>query len=237
MPQESSVSRWGILRIFMRNLVNRSHSPMPAEDMLCLLNAIEASAESFAQRCMLLAARVNQNRRLAESLAAFVDPQKAPCRAPTYIDWICSRLVFYAQLPVDRIDAGAVLSDLEQIAKDPRSKIPNMGIALAANFLADLGVRSVAKPDLHVLPSMRGFLDRALKPEACVKAVIRAAQQEAPQVKEMLRFNWLTGGLYPRDLDRIIYLIGSDNFLLDGTKKRRPAPIRRKLVLEALLHP
>ena len=139
-------------------------------------------------------------------------------------------------MSVASIDPESVLHQLRQVAHDRPTKIPNVGIALAANLFADLGIRVVGKPDLHVIPTVAGLLGvKSLKPEACIAEIIRISQNEAPLLQANRRFDWLDGGLYPRDLDRIIYLIGSDNFRLNGTQRKHCAPRRRQLMMDVLI--
>ena len=93
----------------------------------------------------------------------------------------------------------------------------------------------VGKPDLHVLPTIAAVLGkRCLSPEECIRELIVAAQREAPVVRATTGYGWLDGGLFPRDIDRVIYLIGSDNFRLDGVRRKRSAPARRELMRDAL---
>ena len=93
----------------------------------------------------------------------------------------------------------------------------------------------VGKPDLHVLPTIAAVLGkRCLSPEECIRELIVAAQREAPVVRATTGYGWLDGGLFPRDIDRVIYLIGSDNFRLDGVRRKRSAPARRQLMVAAL---
>jgi hypothetical protein len=53
---------------------------------------------------------------------------------------------------------------------------------------------------------------------------------------EKLDFDWLAreGGLDPRHIDRLIYLIGSDNDGLGGRKKKNEAPQCRGLMTQTL---
>ena len=67
--------------------------------------------------------------------------------------------------------------------------------------------------------------------------LIRIARIEDQVLCQDDEFGWIqaAGGLRPRFLDRLIYLIGSDNFKLDGVKNKRQAPQRRALMRQALL--
>lgn len=111
-----------------------------------------------------------------------------------------------------------------------------MGLPLAANFLADIGLPVFAKPDLHVTPIIN-MLQLRYGERAAFRGLVEIAQTENEFLSHNRRFNWLmaSGGLYPRYLDRVIYLIGSDNYNLDGVKNKRQAPKRRELMRDALL--
>jgi hypothetical protein len=235
MPGEDTNTRWGILRVFMRNLVNRAQSPMPANVMLSLLDEISLQVQDESPRSAALVNAVADNARLRCSLGAVLEPGHAPDGCSDYIDWLKKRINEYRHMPVTDIDPVRVLSQLHHMAHARKTKIPNIGTALASNLFADLGIRVVGKPDLHVLPTVAGLLGtRSLKPEACIGEIIRIAQNEAALVRARARFSWIDGGLYPRDVDRMIYLIGSDNFRLNGIQRKVCAPRRRRLMLEAI---
>ena len=236
MPSESPTSRWGILRVFMRNLVNRSQAPMTGAAMLHCLNQIGSRATDEASRTAALINAVADNYRLSQSLAAALEPGRAPDGSRDYLDWLADRIAEYRWMPVDQIDTDRVLIQLHNIASDCATKIPNMGIALTSNLFADLGIRVVGKPDLHVLPTVQGLLGiDTLRPDRCIRELIRITKEDAPRVEASGRFDWLTGGLYPRDIDRMMYLIGSDNFHLGGSQLKRQAPRRRGLMLATLI--
>ena len=57
------------------------------------------------------------------------------------------------------------------------------------------------------------------------------------KLRKNSKFHWLNeqGGLFPRHLDRLIYMIGSDNFLLNSQQSKRYAPNRRQLIRNALI--
>ncbi len=233
MPGESADTEWGRLRIFMRNLVNRAQAPMSLDLMTSLLDEIEQEHPDLQHRISSLINAVEKSERLKGSLGAFLDHARAP-GGESYDDWLCMRMQHYSNISVTGISSSELLSDLRKISQNKNSKIPNMGIALAANLFADLGIRASAKPDLHVLPTISGYVSRRLSPRDCIAEVIRITQKEASDINNSERFSWLHGGLYPRDIDRMIYLIGSDNFRLDGVRKKRAAPKRRDLMLNTL---
>jgi hypothetical protein len=236
IPGEDAGTRWGVVRIFMRNLVNRAFAPMKGEAMLQLLSEVEAQvpAATRDERIGLLMNRVRATSRpLAESLEALV--QKRPVAEMDYITWLQQRVAFYAGQPVEQLDPQRIIEDVRVIATQPATRIPNMGTALAANLLGDLGARALVKPDKHILLTMSALVPEGrLSPEDCICTVIQMARQEAPGLRQDERFAWMPHGLHPRHLDRLVYLIGSDNFHLDGRQKRRWAPHRRQLMLAAL---
>ena len=131
------------------------------------------------------------------------------------------------------LSADELMGDLEHIYKSFRG----MGLPLSANLFADIGLKAFAKPDLHVLPIISLIALAEFDEKVAFRALVNLAKKEAEVIDADKDFQWLknTGGLYPRHLDRIIYLIGSDNFCLDGKKKNRvKAPHRRRLMVEAL---
>lgn len=234
MPGEQASDDWGILRIFMRNLVNRAQAPLAPATLAAWLDDIEARHDEVPSRVSALVRAVADHPKLSMSLTAFLDRDRAPGDHESYSDWLVDRIAHYSRQSVARLDARELLDDLDTLARDPATKIPNMGLALASNLFADLGIRASAKPDLHVLPTLSSVVGRTLKPSACIEHVIAIAKAEAPILAQSSRFDWLQGGLYPRDVDRIIYLIGSDNFRLDGRRRKRAAPRRRELMMQAL---
>ena len=69
------------------------------------------------------------------------------------------------------------------------------------------------------------------------KGLVKIAQIEQEKLSRNSKFQWLNdqGGLFPRHLDRLIYMIGSDNFLLNSEQSKRHAPDRRQLIKDALV--
>jgi len=137
----------GILRVFMRNLVNRAQSPMPAQAMESLLNDISSQFQSELLRTKNLADHIENNARLRQSLLAVLEHGHAPDGCGDYIQWLSARIEEYRHMSVASIDPESVLHQLRQVAHDRPTKVPNVGIALAANLFADLGIRVVGKPD------------------------------------------------------------------------------------------
>ena len=73
--------------------------------------------------------------------------------------------------------------------------------------------------------------------EAAFRGLVKIAQAENERLSRKPEFAWIAqqGGLWPRFLDRLIYLIGSDNFRLDGRKNKQQAPKRRDMMRDALI--
>ena len=228
MPGESPETPWGLLRIFMRNLVNRAQAPIKPDDMLGLLGAFTKMPEADRHEGLLQALEGN---KLHASLSQLL--------SQSGLAWLQARLRFYRQLEGNcrAINADDVIRDVQPLGTAGSRKIPNMGVPLAANLFADCGARAFAKPDLHVKPVVYALMGRKAKDEDCIRFLINAAQRETLAVAADPEFAWLDGGLYPRDLDRLIYLIGSNNFLLDGQRMKRGAPARRELMIKRLLDP
>ncbi len=239
MPGESNQTDWGITRIFMFNLINRAQAPMTWEKLHEILEAVQSDCISGKSDDLhaLLLERLANNAKLSASLSAYFKPERAPFGASSYSEWLSTLIKQYADTTVDQLDPSKVLKDIRAISKDQLTRIPNMGIPLAANLLADLGIKASVKPDLHVRPTIRGLTGNAkLSDAAIIQSIIVLAQEEAPRLREMHEFAWLNeaGGLYPRHIDRLIYLIGSDNFFLNGRKDRFHAPLRREWILKSI---
>lgn len=238
MPGERGDAPWAVVRVFMRNLVNRAYAPINGAEMVELLASVEADTDAgqFQQRMEVLAERVTQrSSRLADSVATLRTVEPVP--GQSYVEWLMQRVAYYAALPIGQLDTEQVLRDVCVIAVDSRTKIPNIGVALAANLLADLGAPAFAKPDKHVLLTMLALMPPGSRadPMACIKKVIEVAKMESPVLAREADYQkWLLGGLQPRHFDRLIYLIGSDNFLINGVQDKRCAPIRRQLMWTAL---
>ena len=92
------------------------------------------------------------------------------------------------------------------------------------------------KPDLHVTP-IANMLNLSAGEVDAFKGLVKIAQIEQEKLSRNSKFQWLNdqGGLFPRHLDRLIYMIGSDNFLLNSEQSKRHAPDRRQLIKDALV--
>lgn len=234
MPGESCDSEWAVVRVFMRNLVNRAFPKMKDADVVQLLSEVEVVSELTDQRINLLSDRLFAiSPVLFESLDALL--KKSPESGGGYLSWLRKREFFYKNLPLNQLDVEQVIADVRVLSSDPVTRIPNMGVALAANLLADLGAPMFSKPDKHVLCAISALMGvDNINPEDCIRKVVTIAQSESDRLRNDLEFGWLTSGLYPRHLDRLIYMIGSDNFLLNGRQKKHYAPHRRKLMFDVL---
>lgn len=241
MPGERGDTAWAVVRVFMRNLVNRAFAPVNGDEMRALLTDVQAQKRpeegtvQFEQAMNLLASKLAQR---STSLAASLNTLRtvSPLVGQSYISWLMQKASEYSATPTGQLDPERVLADVRIIASEQPTKIPNMGVALAANLLADIGAPAFAKPDKHVLLSIAALMpaDDRVTPESCIRKIIEIAQDEAPLLLKDPDFEWMTNGLCPRHLDRLIYLVGSDNYLLDGKQNKRWAPLRRELIRTVL---
>ncbi|MFY8103752.1 MAG: hypothetical protein ACOVK6_06580 [Ramlibacter sp.] len=247
MPGEAALTRWQKLRIFCLNLVNRSQPPLSAQDVLALLDGIEAAHADDDGRIRALGSMNGDGqpgRRPQDFFAAVrrvTSPQPLPALGHlTYLDWIEQRWVYWIAQPAHALQADALLADLDVLSLHPATKIKGMGLPLAANFMADIGVPAFAKPDLHVMPIiglLQLSIERNDEERDAFRGLVRIARAENEALRHDRGFAWLqeAGGLRPRHLDRLIYLVGSDNFHLDGRRNKRQAPPRRALMRSALI--
>ncbi|MEY4652889.1 MAG: hypothetical protein RI884_1470 [Pseudomonadota bacterium] len=247
MPGEAALTPWQRLRVFCLNLVNRSQPPLPAADVLALLNQIQSTHANDEDRIRALAAMTGDDlpgQRPREFFAAVrrvASPQPVPALGQrTYLAWIDQRWLHWIAQPTHALDVDALLADLDVLSVHPATKITGMGLPLAANFMADIGVSAFAKPDLHVMPIislLQLSIERKDEEREAFRGLVRIARADHEALGQEGRFAWLqeAGGLRPRHLDRLIYLVGSDNFHLDGQRNKRQAPARRALMRQALI--
>lgn len=240
MPGENVNSPWQVTRIFCRNLVNRAQAPITDAAMLDLLTLVERNCDQDEQRVRLLAPLADdvltnaRSRQILSALYKFTSAEGIPELANRqYLEWVRDRWLYWAQKGIDELDTDELIGDLDTLGKHQRTKISGVGFALAANFFADLGLSCFGKPDLHVLPIIN-LLQLDHGERKAFEGLIQIAKRDNQKLRRNDRFAWL-GPLYPRKLDRIIYLIGSDNFSLNGTKKATYAPLRRDLMRKALI--
>lgn len=247
MPGELALTRWQKLRVFCLNLVNRSQPPLAVADVLALLQEVQAAHANDDDRIRALGAMTGDDRpgqRPQEFFSAVrrvTSPEPIPALGHlSYLDWIDQRWLHWVGQPMHALEADALLADLDVLSLHPATKLPGVGLPLAANFMADIGLPVFAKPDLHVMPIiglLQLSIERQDEERDAFRGLIRIARAEAQEIGYDRRFAWLqeAGGLKPRHLDRLIYLVGSDNFHLDGRRNKRRAPARRALMRSALI--
>lgn len=243
MSGESVDSKWGKTRIFCRNYVNRAQAVITPKQMLSLLAAVENLSQSEDDRLAALATtaaatfEVKRKNELVLALAMVTSKEKIPSlNHQTYLEWIENRWFYWVNQQVHELDSDELLSDLRVLYFNIKTKIPGMGLPLAANFFADMGVTVFVKPDLHVTP-IANMLTLSTGEVEAFKGLIKIVQIEREKVSRNSKFQWLNdqGGLFPRHLDRLIYMISSDNFLLNSEQSKRHAPDRRQLIKDALV--
>ena len=243
MLNESIDSPWQKVRIFCLNLVNRAQAVITADQMRELLTRVESMTDVDAQRVLSLPQVAMQSlsgRRASELIDALrlvtAADSVAALGQQSYLDWIDQRWLYWVNKRVDEIDADEILKDIHVLATDKQTKMPGMGIPLAANLFADLGLPAFVKPDLHVQP-VANWLTFKDGEEAAIRGLVKIAQIESRALSRHPAFDWLQlhGGLRPRDLSRLIYMVVSDNCKLDGNQNRRQAPRRIELIRAALI--
>ncbi len=242
-PGENVTSSWGRVRIFCRNYVNRSQAAATALEVTNLLGTVESSCIDENDRIRLLpslARSILEGRRADEMVEALIrvtspEPNLALGNR-SFLQWVEDRWLRWVNASPFELDEDELLSDLRSICDRNYFKIKGVGLPLAANFLADLGLHAFGKPDLHVKPLMN-MLTLQEGEEAAFRALVKIARIEAVALSHNRRFGWLeeAGGLMPRHLDRVIYLIGSDKFGVNGRAQKRKAPDRRVLMIKALV--
>lgn len=243
MTDESVHSKWGKARIFCRNYVNRAQGVVTPHQMVSLLTTVEKSHPSEEERLAALASTAaatfdaKRKKELVFALEKITSREKLPSlNHQTYLDWVENRWTYWIDQQVDSIDVDELLKDLQVLYLDTPTKIPGIGLPLAANFFADMGVTMFVKPDLHVTPiaNMLTLTDGEVE---AFRGLVNIAKSEREKLRKNSKFHWLNeqGGLYPRHLDRLIYMIGSDNFLLNSQQSKRYAPNRRQLMRNSLI--
>lgn len=243
MPGEAVHSQWGKVRIFCRNFVNRAQPVVSSDQMHSLLQTVENLFQHDEDRIEALASMaastfsVRRKNELVFALEKITSKKKIDYLSNlTYLEWIENRWFYWENKQIEDLDAEELLRDLQVLYFHTETKIPGMGLPLAANFFADMGLTAFAKPDLHVTPVVNMLTLQTGEVEA-FEGVVKIAKIEHQKLIRNLRFSWLNdhGGLRPRHFDRLIYMIGSDNFLLNSHQSKRHAPQRRQLMREALI--
>lgn len=247
MPGEGALTRWQRLRIFCRNQVNRAQPPLSEAVVLETLSAIERTHHNDDERIQALACvqasqlQGSRPKEFVDAVARITNPEPINLLGgQNYLDWLDQRWIFWAQQNLQDIEVEMLLKDIDILSHVTVTKIPGMGLPLATNFMADMGLAAFAKPDLHVLPIvslLQLSIERRHEERDAFRGLIRIAKIEDSALSHNREFAWIQehGGLWPRFLDRLIYLIGSDNFNLDGKKNKRQAPQRRALMRQVLI--
>lgn len=244
MPGENINSRWQRLRIFCKNLVNRAHSPVSSQDVTELLSEVERLYSDDHDRVSNVVAVAHQSLTTERSVIFKDAVEKLTSSAlisefggVSYFDWVDQRWAYWVNKSMGDASLDELINDVHLLSDHKVTKIPGMGLALAANFLADMGLLVFGKPDLHVTPVMNLLTLRTGELEA-FKALVSVAKIENQMLSRQPKFSWLNGhgGVTTRYLDRLIYLIASDNFNLDGRRDKQNAPKRRALIRSTFIH-
>ena len=83
------------------------------------------------------------------------------------------------------------------------TRIKGVGFALACDLLKELGYLNYPKPDIHMMDICEALGLSSRDPISVFEAIVKAANE---------------GGTTPYELDKILWLICSGNFYLDGVK-------------------
>ena len=249
-PGENTSSDWRIFRIFCFNYVNRAQAQISfrsqknSDAVKMLLAAADncCSDEEKIASVVSAAARELSGRNREKMIAALTKLTAKEVLDEldglSYLDWIKNRLSYWSSLQnVHQVNFNVLYEDLLTLAHDRRrTKIVGMGIPLAANFFADCGLKAFVKPDLHVAP-ISNLLTLSWDEKTAIKGILEISKVESNEVLKNYKFEWLKekNGLWPRYLDRVIYLIGSDSFTLDDKKAKKWAEYRRKLMRKTLI--
>ena len=115
-------------------------------------------------------------------------------RYPAPADWVASQI---EQERLGAIDAEAAWAMAQVIAsRRGAEKLTYMGPALSLNFLKDIGLQSFVKPDTHIL-GLTGSIIGTKEVERAFRELIGWAN---------------AANIWPRSLDRALWLIGSGDF-------------------------
>lgn len=248
--QRAGTGRWTHTRVFCRNFVNRAQGLATDAEVQDILKAAEDASQIEQERLqilpVLIAERLRERRaqQLVDAVNKWVSQDPYPALGNrSYLDWFDSRWLYWQPKSVDQLDSEELLGDLAMLSTQKETQIKGIGLPLAANLFADTGLSAFCKPDLHVMPIV-GALVFEDDERAVFKCLVDIAKKDAARLKFNHSFEWLNdcGGLMPRHLDRLIYLVGSDNLhlasdnrSLRGRKSKRHAPARRALAKRALI--
>lgn len=122
----------------------------------------------------------------------------------TPADWVAAQLGLERRGVIDADRAWAMAKTISSRRGD--QKLVYMGQAITLNFLKDIGLKSFVKPDTHIIGLMRAMTGEADE-EGAFRELIHYAN---------------AADIWPRSLDRALWLIGSGNFhyLEDKDRKR-----------------
>lgn len=246
MLGEGMESHWRLLRIFCLNYIDRARPAVHEDVLRKILTKIEADYRNEVDRIEALAQlqasqlRGSRTGEFVRALSFITSMAPSPALGNlNYLEWLDIRWLIWVGQSFEDVDETALLSDLDVLSLDPATKIPGMDLPLSANLMAHMGLPVFAMPDPHVVPVMR-LLQLSVESRNAARhafaASIRISKIEREALRSAPDFTWLenVGGLTPRYLDRLIYLIGSDNFNLDGVKKKAAAPQRLALMRKSL---
>ena len=239
MPGGNVATDWGVVSIFARNFVNRASPPLTMEKVDALLAAAATGRTACGERIdalLALLASPGLAARAPEVHRAVLeftrpDPHFAP--EGSCLAWIRNRVRHWQGKPCAELDADELLRDIRQICDHPGKAFKGMALAVTANLFADLGAAAFAKPDRHVVPIISLLCLVEADEEIVFRAIIELTKREAPRLAAMPRFAWL-GAIYPRHMDRLIYLLGSDNHGLAGHRNTSGAVMRRRMMIASL---
>ena len=234
MPGESPEGELGTVRIFARNFVNRSYAPAKEAAVKQWLGEnlgdhtnIDSYIETLEQKQQfpgkdLVLTSVKQ-------FVAHNEYLKQPI-----LSWLKNKRKEWNEIKVDALNPDNLIRDVDVICKKQYTKIDGMGFALTANLFCDIGVRVFAKPDIHVKPiiGLIGLMEH--DDRMIFKALVDIVKFESTRIPTYLCDVLSPDGLYPRHLDRLIYLIGSDNHGLSGGGKKAFSRKRRQLMIKSL---
>ena len=127
-----------------------------------------------------------------------------------------ARFRTYVRSHLDRFD------DTEDLVREYRHSIAEVGAALAPNFFADLGFSEFSKPDTHVRKAVQALVGGLMSD----RDVFRYTAESAKRC-----------GVTPRQLDKIFYLIGSGKFYLADFHLNGDGDERRAAFLDILQKP
>ena len=235
-------TKWHFVRTFVRNYVNRAHAVASSNEILDCLSAVEDLYTKDIDRIKYLpreiANRLNGSRidAFIGTLEKLTDPNPIKdLNNQSYLDWIDQQWIYWVNKKTNELYPNEMISSLKVMYKNKKTKLFGIGLPLAANFFADCGLPAFAKPDLHVCPII-SMLTFAEGEENIFKGLVEITKIESTKINRR-NFEWLEdlGGLRPRHLDRIIYLIASDSFVLNDRKNKSFAPKRRILIKQRLI--